>query len=134
MAYIGQRPQVGNFVKIDDISSQFNGSTSTFNTLVGGVPYQVSNPYATVLALNNLLQQPGVSYNFNLSTISFATAPPSGYIGTFWCIVLGDVYNVGVPSNNTITTAMLQTGSVTYATLSTSAKATILSQALIFGS
>jgi len=49
MSYLGQTPQVGNFVKLDDISSQFNGSLSSFNTTVSGKSYTVSNPYATIV-------------------------------------------------------------------------------------
>ena len=45
MAYIGSQPAVGNFVKLDDISTSFNGNTSTFNTTVSGQAYTVSNPY-----------------------------------------------------------------------------------------
>ena len=34
MSYIGQTPQIGNFVKLDNISTLFDGNTSTFDTTV----------------------------------------------------------------------------------------------------
>ena len=133
MAYIGQRPQIGNFVKIDDISSQFNGSTQTFNVTVSGTPYAPSNPYATVVGLGGSVQNPGVDYNFNGSTISFTSAPSSANNGKFFCIVLGDVLSVGVPSNNTVTNAMLVPGTIQYATLASTTRATLLANSLLFG-
>lgn len=51
MSYIG-RPQVtGPYIKLDDISSQFNGSTTTFNLTSGGKPFYASNPYTLLLSL-----------------------------------------------------------------------------------
>jgi len=133
MSYVGQRPQVGNFVKIDDISSGFNSSTQTFNVTVSGVPYAPSNSYATIVGLAGAILQPGVDYSFSGSTISFAVAPPSGDNGKFWCIILGDVLSIGAPSNNTVTNAMMVPGTLAYSTLSSSARATILANSLLFG-
>lgn len=133
MAYLGRRPQAGNFVKLDDISSQFNSSLSTFNTLVSGVSYTVSNPYATIVGANSTILNPGVDYNFNNATITFATAPTSAWLAKFYVIVLGDVLSVGLPSDATITNAKLVPGTILYSSLSTSAKATIVAQSLIFG-
>ena len=133
MAYLGNRPQNGNFVKIDDISSQFNGSTQTFNVTVSGTPYVPSNPYATVVGLGGSVQNPGVDYNFNGSTISFTVAPSAANNGKFFCIVLGDVLSVGVPSNNTVTNAMMVPGTIQYATLASTTRATLLANSLLFG-
>ena len=133
MAYIGQRPQAGNFVKIDDISSGFNGSTVTFNVTVSGVPYTPSNPYATIVGLGGAVQNPGVDYFFSGSTISFSAAPSSANNGKFFCLVLGDVLTVGQPSNNSITNAMFQAGAIQYASLASTTKATLLANSLLFG-
>jgi hypothetical protein len=133
MAYVGNRPQNGNFVKIDDISSGFNSSTQTFNVTVSGSPYTPSNPYATVVGLGGAIQNPGVDYFFSGSTISFSIAPSSANNGKFFCIVLGDVLSIGVPSNNTVTNSMLVSGTIQYATLATSTRATLLANSLLFG-
>jgi len=133
MAYVGQRPQVGNFVKIDDISSSFNGVTVTFNVTVSGTPYSPSNPNATIVGLAGVILQPGVDYYFSGSTISFAVAPSSANNGKFWCIILGDVLTIGAPSNNTVTNAMIVPGTIQYASLATTTRATILANSLLFG-
>jgi hypothetical protein len=134
MAYVGNRPSVGNFVKIDDISSQFNSSLQTFNVTVSGVPYTPSSPYATICGLAGAILQPGVDYYFNGSTIVFTIpAPSSSNLGKFWCIALGDVLTVGIPSNNTVTNSMLVTGTIQYSALAASTKATILANSLLFG-
>lgn len=133
MAYIGQTPQIGNFVKLDDISSQFNSNLSVFNTTVSGVAYAVSNPFASLVVANGNVLNPKVDYNFNNSTISFSSAPTSAWLGKFFIIVYGDVLNSGIPSDGVITNAKLAVGTVEYSALSAANKATILSNSLIFG-
>lgn len=133
MAYIGQAPQVGNFVKLDDISAQFNANLSTFNTTVSGVAYSVNNTFASLVVADGNVLNPKVDYNFNNSTIVFASAPTSAWLGKFFIIAYGDVLNTGIPSDGVITNAKLAAGTVEYTALSTANKATILSNSLIFG-
>jgi hypothetical protein len=132
MAYLGQTPQIGNFVKLDDISAGFNGNNSTFNTTVSGVTYTVSNPFASlVVAVGNVLQ-PKVDYNFNGPTIVFSPAPPTAWIGNFWIIAFGDVLDTGTVSDGTITNAKLS-GNISYDKFATTTKATLLANSLLFG-
>ena len=39
MAYIGRQQSPGSFIKLDDISSQFNNVKTTFDLKVGGEPF-----------------------------------------------------------------------------------------------
>ena len=133
MAYIGQSPQIGNFVKLDDISGQFNANLSTFNTKVSGVAFTVTNAFASLVVADGNVLNPKVDFNFNNATISFATAPTSAWLGKFFVIAYGDVLNSGIPSDGVITNAKLAVGTVEYSALSTANKATILSNSLIFG-
>ena len=133
MAYLGRTPQAGNFVKLDDISTQFDGNLSTFYTTVSGVAYTVSNPYATILVGGGNILQPGIDYNFNNATIVFNPAPPSAWLGSTWVIVLGDVLDTGIPSDNTITNAKLTDGTIGYEKFATETKATLLANSLLFG-
>ena len=133
MAYIGNSPQIGNFVKLDDISTQFNGVLSTFNTTVSGVAYTVSNPYATIFVGGGNVKQPGIDYNFNSTTIVFNSAPPAAWLGSSWTIVFGDVLASGIPSDGTITNAKLANGTIAYNKLSSATQSTILANALLFG-
>ena len=133
MAYLGNRPQAGNFVKLDDISTSFNGVLSTFNTTVSGVAYTVSNPYATIFVGGGNVKQPGIDYNFSGTTIVFNSAPPSAWLGSSWCMVFGDVLTTSSPSDGTITNAKLAAGTIQYDRLASTTQATILANALLFG-
>jgi hypothetical protein len=133
MAYLGSQPAVGNFVKLDDISTQFNGVLSTFNTTVSGVAYTVSNPYATIFVGGGNIKQPGIDYNFNGTTIVFNSAPPSAWLGSSWCMVFGDVLASGLPSDGTITNDKLANGTIAYNKLSSVTQSTILANSLLFG-
>ena len=132
MAYIGQAPQIGNFVKLDDISAGFNDVNATFNTAVSGVAYTVSNPFATLVVGGGNVLQPKIDYNFAGTTIVFGNPPPSAWIGTFWIISFGDVLNTGTVSDGTITNNKLA-GNISYDKFSAATKATILSNSLLFG-
>jgi hypothetical protein len=133
MAYLGSQPAVGNFVKLDDISTSFNGNTSTFNTTVSGQAYTVSNPYATLCVLGGELKNPGIDYYFQNATIVFATAPLSVYLGNTFVIALGDILTSGEPSDGTITNAKLAEGTVGYSKFASTTKATLLANSLLFG-
>ena len=133
MSYIGQTPQVGNFVKLDDISTLFDGNTSTFNTEVSSTSYTVSNPFATLVVAGGNVLQPEVDYNFNNATIVFNTAPTSAWLNNFWVIVYGDVMDTGIPSDGTITNAKLTNSTLGYEKFSATLKARILADSIIFG-
>ena len=133
MAYIGQSPQVGNFVKLDDISSQFDGNTSTFNTTVSTLAYSISNPFATLVVAGGNVLEPEVDYNFNNATIVFSTAPTSAWLNNFHVIVYGDVLDSGIPSDNTITNDKITNSTLRYEKFSAVLKARLLANSIIFG-
>ena len=86
MAYIGHQQSSGAFAKIDDISSQFNDSTTTFNLTVGGDAYYPDNPFTLLASLGGVIQEPIKSFTINDNQITFASAPTSG--ANFFCVVL----------------------------------------------
>jgi hypothetical protein len=133
MAYIGKTPEVGNFVKLDDISSQFNGNTSIFNTLVSGEAYTVSNPYASLVVAGGNVLNPEIDYNFQNATITFATAPTSSWLNDFHVISYGDVLDTGIPSNGTVSNDKITNGTLQYGKLSAVLKARLLANSIIFG-
>jgi len=77
MPYLG-RPvtNAGQFEIIDDISSSFNGSTTSFTLQVNGTNIQpdVSN---VIITLDGVTQIPANAYSITGSTINFTEAPPS---------------------------------------------------------
>jgi len=100
MAYIGRPQQVGPYIKLDDISDQFNGTKTTFNLTLGGQPYFTSNPYTLLLSLDGVIQEPIVSYTISENQLTFAAAPTSS--GRFYCIVFGTTLNTSALTSLTI--------------------------------
>lgn len=104
MAYLGNDLQVAyqSYKIIDDISSSFNSSLTSFPLQVGGVapvPFPI-NPQQCLISVNGIVQEPdptGTS-GFNLvgSNIVFASAPTTGH--SFFGVILAgaDYVNIGV--------------------------------------
>ena len=86
MAYIGRQQSSGSFLKLDDISSQFNNSTTTFNLTVGGEAFFAGNPYSLLISLGGVVQEPIASFTILENQINFASAPRAG--ANFFCVVL----------------------------------------------
>ena len=108
MAYIGKQPVVGNFVKLDAITTS---ATDTYNLLNGGIAYSPQSANNCIVSLNGIIQEPTSSgnvggYTISGSTIVFTSALTSLDVIDF-ILVLGDVLSVGVPSDNTVSLAKL---------------------------
>ena len=69
-------------VKLDDIDSGFNGSTTTFNLKVSNSTVKPINAQAIFISLAGTIQEPGVAYTVNSAngTITFASAPAAGTV------------------------------------------------------
>ena len=106
MAYIGKTPIVGNFVKLDAITTS---ATATYNLLNGGVAYYPQSANNCIVSLNGVIQSPTTAYTISGSTIVFSDALTSSDTIDF-ILVLGDVLNIGTPSDGTITPSKLSTG------------------------
>ena len=111
---------IGNFF-ISTLSPAFNGSLQDFT--ITNAP---TNAQQIILSIGGVIQKPNSgtstpSEGFALSgsTIKLAAAPPSGT--DYFAIVLGSTVNIGTPSNNTVTSAILQSGSVIEAKLGSGA-------------
>ena len=78
MAYIGRQQSSGAFLKLDEISSQFNGSKTTFNLKAGGEAFYPDNPYTLLVSLGGVIQEPVTSFTINDDQIVFSAAPSAG--------------------------------------------------------
>jgi len=109
VAYVGTQPVVGQYRKLSDISSGFDGVTTTFTTSVppGTSAYYVTAGSASQLlvSLGGVIQQPDVDYTTSTNSITFTTAPAAGL--SFFGVLMGDTLNVGTPSDGTVTAAKL---------------------------
>jgi len=101
MAYIGRQLTAGNYLKLDDLSSQFNGSTTQFNLTSGGQAFYPGSPFSILVSLAGIIQEPDSAYQIDQSTITFAIAPQAS--DDFFCIALGVALAIGVPGEGTVT-------------------------------
>ena len=101
MAYIGRQQTSGSFLKLDDISSQFNSVKTTFDLKVGGEAFFAGNPYTLLVSLGGVIQEAVSSYQIFEDRITFASAPIGG--ANFFCVVLATT-NVSPLSTLTIST------------------------------
>ena len=121
MAYIGKQPVVGNFVKLDAITTS---ATATYNLLNGGVAYSPQSANNCIVSLNGIIQEPTSSgnvggYTISGSTIVFTSALTSLDVIDF-ILVLGDTLSIGTPSDGTVTFPKVTSNLITGATAETS--------------
>ena len=84
--YIGRPQSSGSFLKLDDISSSFDGSAVLFNLTLGGTAFFPGNPYTLMVSLGGVIQEPISSFTIIDDQIKFAAAPASK--ANFFCVVL----------------------------------------------
>ena len=108
MAYIGKQPVVGNF-QVCDAISVVNGQAA-YTMQVGSTNVEPENANHMLVSLNGILQKPGSSFTISGSTITFASNLATGDVIDF-IILLGNVLDIGTPSDGTITEAKLDTNS-----------------------
>ena len=104
MAYIGKTPTVGNFQKCDAISV-VNGQAA-YTLQVGGSNVSPESPNHVLVSLNGILQAPTDSYTISGSTLTFASNLATGDVIDF-VMLLGNVLDLGTPSDNTVSLAKL---------------------------
>ena len=106
MPYIGQQPITGNFIKLDTISV-VNGQAA-YTMQKDSVNFSPASANQMLVSLNGIIQNPGSSFTISGSTITFASNLVTGDVINY-ILVLGDVLNVGTPSDNTVTNDKLAT-------------------------
>ena len=97
---------VNNTREIDDISSGFDGSDTTFTLQIKGVNIVPHKVEQLVISVGGVMQNPGDDYTVSGSTHTFTSAPSSGlsFTGTF----------LGVAASlNTITAGSVSPSSLT---------------------
>tara|TARA_R100000655_G_scaffold51363_1_gene89093 strand:- start:1051 stop:2073 length:1023 start_codon:yes stop_codon:yes gene_type:complete len=110
MAYIGAEPQIGNY-QICDAISVVNGQAA-YTMQVSSTNVVPESANHMIVSLNGVIQKPGSSFTVSSSTITFASNLATGDSIDF-IILLGNVLDLGVPSDSTVTTAKLGADAVT---------------------
>jgi hypothetical protein len=118
--YIGKTPTVGNF-QVCDAISVVNGQAA-YTLQVGGVNVAPESANHMLVSLNGILQKPGSSFTISGSTMTFASNLATGDVIDF-VQILGNVLDIGAPSDDTVTAAKLNNDVISGQTALTSAPA-----------
>ena len=106
MPYLGRELTSGNYLKLDDITSQFDGSTTTFQLKSGGSDFFPGSSFSLLVSVAGVIQEADSAYQINNNEITFTTAPANGADG--FIIVLGLALGVGVPADGSVGLSQLQ--------------------------
>ena len=101
MAYIGKTPVIGNFQVCDALTAT---TTDTYALEVDSVAVSPQSANHCLVSLNGILQAPTTSFTISGSDIVFASALTASDSIDF-VMILGNVLDLGVPSDGTITHA-----------------------------
>jgi len=123
MAYIGREPQIGNY-QICDAISVVNGQAA-YTMQVSSVNVIPESVNHMIVSLNGVIQKPGSSYTISSSTITFSSNLATGDSIDF-IYLLGNVLDLGTPSDSTVTSAKLSGNLVTPGTLDVNGQELIL--------
>ena len=91
-----------NVKQLDDISSSFNNSTTTFNLTISGAAYTPHNAAMLQISLGGVIQEPGTDYTVSTDTITFTTAPSSGL--DFFGVVRGTAVAIDFANDGNVQT------------------------------
>ena len=106
MAYVGKAPSSGRYSILDDISGSFTGSTAgPFNLTVNGTAISPGNEANCIISISGVVQEPQSAFIITGSQITFTSNPASS--DTFFGVVLGDVYDIGTPTDSTVSAGSL---------------------------
>ena len=98
-------PAAANNIKeLDDISSGFDNSTTTFNLTILSEAYQPVNAAMLQISLGGVIQEPGTDYtvSFTDATITFTTAPNAGL--DFFGVVRGTAVAIDYATDGNVQT------------------------------
>ena len=85
--------------KLDDISGNFDGTTTRFTLTANGVAANILGANVLVISINGVIQEPGEAYIMDGDDIIFSEAPPA--ISSFYGIDVGTT-GIGTPGDATI--------------------------------
>ena len=105
MPYIGRGLVQGNYVKLDDLQSQFDGSKTTFTLTSGGQSYKPGSANTLLVSLGGVIQEAITSYTVVNDQITFSNPPTSD--AQIFIIALGSAVSIGTPADGTVTATKL---------------------------
>jgi hypothetical protein len=103
LPYIGKNPIIGNYTVLDSLTAT---TTDTYALTKNSVAVFPQTPANCIVSLNGVIQAPISSFTISGSNIVFASALTTSDVIDF-IQVLGDVLNIGTPSDGTVGIAKL---------------------------
>ena len=100
--------RAANIKELDDISSSFNGSTTTFNLTVSSAGVSPVTAQQLLISVGGVMQNPSDDFTVSGSTITFTTAPSNGL--TFFGVLLGQALSLNTIADGTVTISSLKAG------------------------
>ena len=131
MAYIGRQLTQGNFIKLDDLQSQFNGTKTTFNLTTGGLSYTPGSANALLVSLGGVIQEVGSAFTVTNDQITFSNPPTAD--ANIFIIALGNSVSVGTPADATINAEKLNVNFGQYSGIGTIIMSGIVSATSVRG-
>jgi hypothetical protein len=131
MPYIGRQLTQGNFIKLDDLQSQFDGSKTTFNLTTGNKSYTPGSANALLVSLGGIIQEVGTSFTVTNDQITFSNPPTAD--AQIFIIALGNSVTIGTPANGTIDATKLNSAFGEYTGVGTFIVAGIVSATSVRG-
>ncbi len=112
MPFIGQQPITGAYSKLDAIT--ISSTTATHNLLLDGVAFSPESANHLLVSLNGVIQAPVDSFTVSGSQIIF-DSPLTSSDSIDFIMALGNVLDIGTPSDGTVNADKLATNAVTTA-------------------
>ena len=131
MAYIGRQLTQGNFIKLDDLQSQFNGAKTTFNLTTGGLSYTPGSANALLVSLGGVIQEVGSAFTVANDQITFSNPPTAD--ANIFIIALGNSVSIGTPADATINAEKLNANFGQYSGIGTIIMSGIVSATSVRG-
>ena len=131
MPYIGRQLTQGNFIKLDDLQSQFDGTTTTFSLTAGGQAYKPGSANALLVSLGGVIQEVGTSFTVSNDEITFSNPPTSD--AQIFIIALGNSVTIGTPADGTINATKLNANFGEYSGIGTIIMSGIVSATSVRG-
>ena len=131
MPYIGRQLTQGNFIKLDDLQSQFDGSKTTFNLTSGGSSYKPGTANALLISLGGVIQEAGSAFTVSSDQITFSNPPTAD--ADIFIIALGNSVTVGTPADGTIDATKLNANFGEYSGIGTIIMSGIVSATSVRG-
>ena len=131
MAYIGRQLTQGNFIKLDDLQSQFDGSKVTFNLTTGGSAYTPGSANALLVSLGGVIQEVGSAFTVSNDQITFSNPPTAD--ANIFIIALGNSISIPTPADATVNAAKLNSNFGQYSGIGTIIMSGIVSATSVRG-